>query len=608
MEKKLLAFLNQHPIRKKISLSDNQWQQLAAFIEEEYLTSFLTAVVDESEEIIAINPHLERREILTIAAACIVRDLHAEAATIRLFDPDSHRMISFGSCRLDDYPRLASIPFQDSIAGSVVRENRSIPVPSILKNILYKNKQIVAERGLHSLLAVPLRIPQFVDEGGDILGSIQIYYREDNRPFRDLEIIHAEMLARRVGFVLAKKKILDLHLLNRRKEAIVDKIFVKLSDREGIKLKDLFMLLFPDLHEFLQVRSCSLFTLSDDQQNVHLEAAYPLDMTYHDLGYTFTLDNHPYFKAAVRGGLPYGDHLHERIDKSYVLIKEPFLSKLTSRGLREFAHHHRIHSILLVPLKIDGKIRHLLTFFGTDHRQAFSDEEIELLLFFGKEVMKASRLEFLGDMLHDFKNPAVAVAGLAARARKLLDRDDLNTVRDKLVNLLDVVTEEGQRLQDVALTITGEGHEEPLDLARVAGQRFHLNQAVIEESGLAGINVRPIACEEELPIFCPQPGLIRVIDNLLNNATKAIPDSGGELAMLCFSKGRMACLEIRNTGAISNGQIDQVRRGSVKGRGLGIILRFVQANHGSFDIRVEDGRTVTTIRLPIRRPSSLAEP
>ncbi|HIJ91757.1 MAG: ATP-binding protein, partial [Desulfobulbaceae bacterium] len=99
---------------------------------------------------------------------------------------------------------------------------------------------------------------------------------------------------------------------------------------------------------------------------------------------------------------------------------------------------------------------------------------------------------------------------------------------------------------------------------------------------------------------CPLPGLTRVIDNLLNNATKAIPRQGGELVMQCYRKDNMAVLEVRNAGAIPDSQIDQIRRGEVKGRGLNIILRFVQANHGAIDIRGENGHTVTAIQLPLQ--------
>lgn len=602
MEEKLEEFLVHHPYTSKLPLSANERQKLAAIIEEDYLTTFITSVINESEAIMAIDPRLHRREILKIAASLLVRNLNANAASIRLFDPESHRMLSSATCNLDDYHRKETIPFDDSIAGAVVRGMRSIPVPSIVNNPLYRDKDIVKKKGLHSLLAVPLRIPQFIDDANDILGSIQIYYREDDRPFRDLEIIHAELLARRVSFVLAKKKILDLHQLNHRKEMISDKIFVKLSNREGIKLRDLFMLLIPELREFLDVRNCSLFTLSRDQHHIHLEASYPPDVTYHDPGYTFTLSHHPYFEATIQEK-NYGDYPHERIDRSYLLIKDPLLSDLASQGLRDFVKLHRINSILFIPLKINNKVRHLLTFFGSERKQSFSDDEIELLVFFGKEVMKASRLEFLGDMLHDFKNPAIAVAGIAARARKLLDRDDFHLVRDKLVNLLDIVAAEGERLQDVAMTTTGEGHESLIDMGKIAEERFCINQAVILESRRSDTISQSIEAEKELLVYCPLPGLTRIIDNLLNNATKAIPPQGGILELRCRRNNKMVCLEVINSGAVPHEIIEQIRCGKVKGRGLNIIHRFVQANHGALDIRVENDNTVVTVNLPMQNSS-----
>ncbi|MDH3393181.1 MAG: GHKL domain-containing protein, partial [Desulfobulbaceae bacterium] len=314
---------------------------------------------------------------------------------------------------------------------------------------------------------------------------------------------------------------------------------------------------------------------------------------------TFTLGHHSYFKTTIQGG-KYGDYPYERIDRSYLLIKEPLHSKLASSGLRKFVKQHRINSILFVPLKINSTVRHLLTFFGSDRKQAFSDEEIELLVFFGKEVMKASRLEFLGDMLHDFKNPAVAVAGLAARARKLLHEDDLNKVRDKLVTLLDVVADEGARLQDVALTITGEGHESLIDLGLIAAQRYQLNEAVIHETGRVGVETKPVKKEEGLLVLCPRPGLTRVIDNLLHNATKAIPASGGFLAMRCRRDKKMVRLEIENSGSMGSEMIARIKRGEAKGRGFNIIHRFVQANHGALGIRVKKNSIVIIIKLPLQ--------
>jgi GAF domain-containing protein len=385
--KRLEQFLKDHQLLDRFHLSETEINTLAGVIEDKYLVWFLSDIIRQAEEVMAIDPRLSQKKILEIAAEMIVTDLDAGAATIRLFDQKSLRMTSFGAYGLSESKRLASVPVQDSISGLVVQERKSIAVPNILKAPLYKNKKISKCKGLHSLLAVPLLVPTAIGEGYDLLGTLQIYYREEDRKFDDLEIIHAELLARRVSYVLAKKKILGLQEMNSRKEKIVNKIFVKLSMREGIKLKELFISLIPELGEFLKIQSCALYTVSDDQQYVHLEEAHPLEQTYHEVGHTFTVSHHPYFETAIFSKGPFEDRPFERITQNYVLIKDPWKSSLISEGLRKFVEEHQVHSILLVPLKVDDSIRHLLTFYATQKRQFFTDEEIELLIFFGKEIM-----------------------------------------------------------------------------------------------------------------------------------------------------------------------------------------------------------------------------
>jgi signal transduction histidine kinase len=601
MPKKLAEFLEETPFFKGLPLSPEDRATMIHLIEEEYLFEFLSAVILESEEILTLNPGLDRREILELAARKIVHNLNAEAASIRLFDPKSFKMLTFGAFGLEDSERATAIPVKKSIAGRVVEEGKSIVVPSIMKDPLYREKKIVAQKGFNSLIAVPLRMPSFVGSKEDILGSLQIYYLEDDRHFSGHEIIRAEMLARRVSYVMAKKRIIDMKALNDKKEAISDKIFVKLSNREGIKLKDFFNLIIPELDELIKLHSCSLFTLSDDQKSIHQEASYPPDHSYYQHGHLFTLEHHDYFWATVHGSKEYADMPHDRVDPSYVLIKDPAQSELISPGLRIFAQQEQINSILFVPLRAGAVTRHILCFFATQQKHYFTEDEIELLTFFGKEIMKAVRLEFLGDMLHDFKNPAVAVAGLAARSRKLLNSDDLNTVRAKLIEYQDVVARETARLQDLALTMTGEGREEEIDLGRLAGERFTLNAHVIKESKYADIVVKPAAIEPGLIVFCPRYGLERVLDNLLNNATKAIPREGGFIEMHCRRSGEMACLEITNSGEMSPDQLEQIKKCVALGRGLNIVSRFIQNNHGALEVDSGDGTSRFTIKLPLHK-------
>ena len=66
----------------------------------------------------------------------------------------------------------------------------------------------------------------------------------------------------------------------------------------------------------------------------------------------------------------------------------------------------------------------------------------------------------------------------------------------------------------------------------------------------------------------------------------------------------MACLETINTGEIPEEKIQQVRNGEVKGRGLNIIYRFIQSNHGKIEFRIKSGQTFCTIKIPMYVESS----
>jgi signal transduction histidine kinase len=241
-------------------------------------------------------------------------------------------------------------------------------------------------------------------------------------------------------------------------------------------------------------------------------------------------------------------------------------------------------------------------FYATDQHQYFSDEEIELLTFFGREIMKASRLELLDDVLHDFKNPVIAISGFAARARKLIDQENLMEHREKLASYLDIMIRETVRLQDLTLSMSVEGREEVIDLSQVAEKRWFINQEAFLELRRRNLQLQPLAKESGLLVYCSLFGLERVLDNILNNATRAIPEEGGILALKTYREESMACLEVRNSGEIPYEKIDQIREGEVKGRGLNIIYRFIQSNHGKVEFRTESGQTICVIKIPLHKP------
>ena len=599
MNETLKNFLKASPIIAKCNVTDEEISELAEYLRKHCLSEYINEVVRMVENVISIDPQLEWKEILSAAAKKIVEFLHAEAASIRIFDPETGKLVAFGSHQYKEQARLKSIPVEKTVAGMVIKSGKSYLVPNILTEPNYANKDIVKLQGFNSLMAVPLNIPAFLKNEPDIPGAIQIYYKETDRQFDPLEVSNAELMARRVSYVLAKKRILDLQKLNQQKEKIVEKIFVKLSHREGIKMKEVFRTMIPELVDIILVQSCSLFSVMPDRTHVKIELEYPIGQESHDISCMFAINDHPYFGALINNTENGFDDEYERIDSSYILIKDPLKSRLSNDELKRYASKYSVHSVLLIPLKAGDEINYFLIFYAVDRRQEFTEHEIELLTFFGKEIMKALRIEKLDDVLHDFKNPAIAIAGFAGRAKKLLQNENIEEVKHKIAEYLDIVAQEAIRLQELVIYPNIEGRERVIDLTEALKSRFRINEEAIRDQKRTNIKLLKEALQPGLFIYCSPFGLERVLDNLFDNATKAIPEEGGELSVKSYKCEDTACFEIRNTGRIPEENIEQIRTGDVKGRGLNIIYRFIQGIRGKLEVFTDADSTTFRVMIPL---------
>jgi GAF domain-containing protein len=580
-------------------LSEDEIQEVAEYLGKYCISIQLDEIVRMVEELLRIDPTLEWKEILAGAAKKIVEFLNAAAASIRIFDPETNKLVAFGAYKYAETDRIKSIPVEKTVAGKVISSGRSYLVPNILAEPDYKNKGIVKEYGFNSLMAVPINIPGFHKDEPNVKGAIQIYYRENDREFGPLEVTSAELFSRRISHVLARKRILDLQKLNTQKEKIVEKIFVKLSHREGIKMKEVFRMMMPELVDIIQIQSCSLFSVSLDDQHVQIELEYPVGHESHDSTCEFVIEDHPYFSALIHGSEKMGDYEYERIDPSYIFIKDPLKSSLSNDEMKKYAVKNNVNSVLLIPLKAQEEVNYFLVFYATDRRKEFTEREIELLNFFGKEIMKALRMEKLDDVLHDFKNPSIAIAGFARRAKKFINSENIEEVKDKIADYIDIIYQETMRMQELVIYPSIEGRERVLDITEVLKSRFRINEEALSEQKRTNVNLVQVELQPGLFICCYPFALERVLDNLLDNATKAIPEKGGVLSITSYQCGEMACIEICNTGRISEDNIEQIRKGDVKGRGLNIIYRFIQSLGGRLEVFTDRDSTTFRMMIPL---------
>src|SRR4030043_150997 len=142
----------------------------------------------------------------------------------------------------------------------------------------------------------------------------------------------------------------------------------------------------------------------------------------------------------------------------------------------------------------------------------------------------------MADILHDFKNPAIAAAGFAKRIKKIIEDGDYLLKKEKVDQALDIILKETSRIQELALTLHGEGKEEVVDLTEKLRIRFLINEGAIKELKRENIRLFEGDLESLLSIRCFALHIERVLDNLLNNASNAIPEEGGSLCIRSYRK------------------------------------------------------------------------
>jgi signal transduction histidine kinase len=597
----LIKEVRQESWAKDLPVSEAFWPALVNWLGERVLSDFLATITRKVDEIVEIDADLKEPEILEKATRRIVDFLGAHSASVRIYDPHTEQMLSYGSFPSEEGTRQTYIPLEGSVAGEVVRTKKTFIVSDILKEPRYRNKQIVTRKGVHSLMAIPLEITRFFPHERDTAGVIQIYFPEKGRTFSRLEIQVANLLAKRLGFVIARKKIFSMHRVNEKKESIVRHIFKALGTRGGIKMKDVFNRVIPELAYIVNLQSCALFSVTESLDSVVLEAGYPERDGYHSIGKRFPISIEPAFEMLLNLADYTGESDYDILTPSYILVADPRRSRLTSENMKQFATYHNINSILYIPLRVNGETTHFMTFDAIDQRQRYMEDEIEIFLFLGRELMKAQKMERLDDILHDFKNPAIATAGFARRLKQILERGDLEGSRDQLLKYVDIVLAETSRLQELALSIYQVGEEQVVSLTEVLQRRFEINKEAIKEQLKQNVSLKEGPFDPELHVRCYPIHLERIFDNLLNNATKAIPLKGGFLSIRTYGEEDWAYAEITNTGGISDEDRLKLLAGEGSGRGLYITYRIMRLIRGKLEIRGGKNSTTFIVGLPIHR-------
>ncbi len=589
---------------KGIPVDKDFWLILMEWVEKNVLSEFLDHVIGQVDDIIGINADLSEQQILEKASGYMVDFLGAQSGSINIYDPQTEQILCYGSCPIEEDIYKTSVPLESSIIGEVIKTRQPCIVPNIMDLERDLNKDAIYRKGINSLMAIPLKIPRFFPNERDTVGVVQINYTEKKRAFTPLEIQMANLLAKRLSFVIAQKKILSIHKINEKKESIVRHIFRMVRARGGIKMKEVFDRVIPELADMVNIQSSALFSVTEDLNNVVLEAGYPAEAGYHSIGKSFPVSSEPAYEVLLSQRDYSWESAYDVVTPSYILVVDPQRSGLISANVRRFCSFNNINSVLYVPLEVDGDITNFMTFDALDQRQRYSDDEIDVFVFLGQELMKARRMERLDDALHDFKNPAIATAGFARRLKKILEQDETKQSGEQIRRYVNIILEETSRLHELALGIYQVGREKVINFTHILQRRFEINKETMGEQLKQNVTLKEGPFNFELKVRCYPIHIERVFDNLLNNAIKAIPLKGGELEICTYSDGKWACAKISNTGHISEENRLRILEGEGPGRGIYITNRIIRLLGGKMEIKGMKDTTSFVVSLPIYEGSN----
>lgn len=574
-------------------------QEMIQWLEYEVLTPFVNVLMKEIEEVISIDPGQSEEHILQRVTEKMVNLLGAQSGSVRIFDPHTQQLLSYGSYPSEEYIRERYVPVEGTIAGEVLKTRRPYVVSDILKEEKFQNKEIAFRKKAFSLIAIPFEIPKFQPDERETFGVIQIYFQEKDRRFTDLEVIIANLVAKRLSFVMAQRKIYLLHKAQEKSKLVSDIIIKASGMKGGLKIKEVFREVIAQLKDIIEVQVSGLLSVDNNMQSVVVEVCYPDGSWVHPTGSSYSIDEDECIQTLLNLKIYTGQSIYETITPWYIYVADTANSSLLSSKIKEFAKTNNINSILYIPLNLDSTSPYILLFATKEQRIRYTKDEIEILLHIGRELVKAQRMERLDDALHDFKNPAIAIAGFARRLKRLAERDMVAN-REQILKYAEILMEETQRLQELALSIYQVGNEELVNLTEILKKRFEINREAINQQLRQNIHLKEGPFDPSLYVLCHTLNLERVFDNVLNNATKAIPLEGGVLAIKTYREGEWACAEIRNTGSIAPEELMSLRLGHGSGRGLYITYRIVKMMNGRMEVNTESGLTTFRLMFPNR--------
>jgi signal transduction histidine kinase/CheY-like chemotaxis protein len=484
----------------------------------------------------------------------------------------------------------------------------------------------VDSRGIHeAAIALPLLVK------GRALGAVGLSFSRA-RVFTEMDRAFFTALTHACAQALDRVRLTaEEHRAHEqaRAAAVRLRMLAEASDAFSVTNRDLGGLLDTISRHVVRymAESCALFLLSDDGERLELA-------TFHH----GNPEAEALYRQVLQVPLRPGEGFSGRVLQSGQAQLIPELSRESLLATvmpdhQEVARRFPIHSLLGVPLRMQGRVVGVLTVCRFSPGQPFTRDDqglleelaakaalsIENARLFAEQQRSQEELrrraefeqQLVGIVSHDLRNPLAAISMSAGLLEK---KGELTDSQKRMVTRIGQATERAARMIRDLLDFTkarlGGGialHRQPMDLRDVV-------QQVLDEVLVAhpGRHVE-LALESEVKGEWDPDRIAQVLTNLLGNALTYSPASA-PVKVDARLEGEHALLRIFNGGTPIPPELlprlfEPMTRGALKegqssrsiGLGLYIVRDIVHGHGGGVDVvsSAEEGTTFT-VRLPCR--------
>ena len=291
----------------------------------------------------ALSSSLEDKDVIDTLLEHIIRVLDAQAALVRVLNPDGSELVPVGAVGLSDaYLQKGAVRLSESMIDRRVLGGESVVIPDVTREPGFQYPEAAAAEGLKGMVAVPMKVR------ARVIGVLRVYVEDTSRLSR-ADVVLIEALA-------------DLGALALEKVRLHQSLYhIARALNSSLELERMLQEVLEATVREMGLKAASIRLIDAERGVLRLVAAYGLSEKYLNKG-EIHITKSPVDQRALRG----------EVVVIYDVTEEPgfeYPREAAEEGIR---------SVLVVPLRLQDNTLGVMRAYSAQPRH-FSPVGIHFL-------------------------------------------------------------------------------------------------------------------------------------------------------------------------------------------------------------------------------------